>query len=189
MTAPASAVTIGPDCGRLVLRTGRTGLAGKAGHDLTIDVADWTGEVRRSGADPGSARLRVDVALSSLRVREGTGGALPLSDRDRAEIDSTMRRMLAPTGAETATFVSTSVTSTGDGGTIEGTLTLHRRDAPVRLNVERSDPDRYRGTASVAQTAHGIKPYSGLLGALKVRDEVVVEFEVDLSAAEPTATP
>ncbi|HEX6499119.1 MAG TPA: YceI family protein [Micromonosporaceae bacterium] len=182
--APA-VVRIGPHCGSVVVRTGRTGVAGRAGHDLTIDVTDWTGEVRGAGDDPSGASLRVDVALASLRVREGTGGALPLSDRDRAEIDATMRRMLAPIGTETATFVSTSVTPSGDGGTVDGMLTLRDRKAPVRLTVERLDGDRYRGAATVVQTAHGVKPYSGFLGALKVRDEVVVEFDVDLGRAEP----
>ncbi|MEU8262674.1 YceI family protein [Micromonospora sp. NPDC048999] len=41
-------------------------------------------------------------------------------------------------------------------------------------------PDRYRATAVVAQSAYGIKPYSAFLGALKVRDDVEVEIEVDL---------
>jgi hypothetical protein len=35
----------------------------------------------------------------------------------------------------------------------------------------------------VTQSAFGIKPYSGFLGALKLRDEVAVEFEVDLAKA------
>ena len=35
------------------------------------------------------------------------------------------------------------------------------------------------------QTAFGIKPYSGFFGALKLKDEVVVEFEVDLAKASP----
>ena len=43
---------------------------------------------------------------------------------------------------------------------------------------------RYRGTATVVQSAFGIKPYTGFFGALKLRDEVGVEFEVDLSKAE-----
>jgi hypothetical protein len=37
----------------------------------------------------------------------------------------------------------------------------------------------------VVQSAFGIKPYTGFFGALKLRDEVGVEFEVDLSKAKP----
>jgi hypothetical protein len=36
----------------------------------------------------------------------------------------------------------------------------------------------------VPQSAFGIKPYSGFFGALKLRDEVTVEFDLDLSKAE-----
>ena len=38
------------------------------------------------------------------------------------------------------------------------------------------------------QSAYGIKPYVGFFGALKLRDEVTVEFEVDLTKA-PSAEP
>jgi hypothetical protein len=37
---------------------------------------------------------------------------------------------------------------------------------------------------SVVQSEHGIKPYRGFFGALKVRDAVDVDIDVDLS--EPT---
>jgi len=47
-------------------------------------------------------------------------------------------------------------------------------------------PARYRATAVVSQSAHGIKPYSARLGTLKLRDDVPVELELDL-AAERTA--
>ena len=46
------------------------------------------------------------------------------------------------------------------------------------------EPGRYRGSATVIQTALGIKPYVGFFGALKLKDEVGVEFEVNLPAAE-----
>ena len=46
-------------------------------------------------------------------------------------------------------------------------------------------PGRYRGTATVVQTALGIKPYVGFFGALKLKDEVGVEFEVNLPASLP----
>ena len=42
---------------------------------------------------------------------------------------------------------------------------------------------RYEATTTIRQTDFGIKPYSGFLGALKVRDTVDVAVEVDLSVA------
>jgi len=64
------------------------------------------------------------------------------------------------------------------GGRITGTLTLAGRSQPIQLGVTRTGQDSYRVTTSIVQSQHGIKPYSGFLGALKVSDEVAVEVEV-----------
>jgi polyisoprenoid-binding protein YceI len=170
----------GPDNGRLLLRTGRKGVGSTVGHDLTIEVADWSAQVDIPEAAPGEATVTAQVELGSLAVREGSGGALPLSDKDRREIDKNARKTLDVDHHPTATFESTRVVADDDHGTISGTLTLHGRAAPVDVQVRGVTPDRYRATTVVTQSAYGIKPYSALLGALKVRDDVEVEVEVDL---------
>ena len=45
-------------------------------------------------------------------------------------------------------------------------------------------PGRYRGSGTVVQTGLGLKPYVGFFGALKLKDEVGVEFEVNVPAAD-----
>ena len=67
-------------------------------------------------------------------------------------------------------------------------VTATRRNRPTRLQVTEPQPGKYRGSATIQQTAFGIKPYSGFFGALKLRDEVGVEFEVDLNRAEPAGS-
>jgi polyisoprenoid-binding protein YceI len=87
-------------------------------------------------------------------------------------------------GAGTASFTSSRIVRIGStGGAIEGTFTLNGHSEPVRLQVSEPAPGRYRGTATVIQTALGIKPYVGFFGALKLKDEVGVEFEVNLPRA------
>jgi hypothetical protein len=66
------------------------------------------------------------------------------------------------------------------------TLTLNGRSQPARIQVTEPGPGRYRGTATVQQSAFGIKPYTGFFGALKLADEVRLEAELDLAKA---ATP
>jgi polyisoprenoid-binding protein YceI len=176
---------LGPGAGRVVIKTGRAGLAARAGHDLTIEVTRWSakGSVPTE-ADGGltAATVTAELDLGSLEVREGTGGAKPLSDRDRRDIKKQMSGIL---GDGTATFESSRIVTTGaSGGAIEGTLTLNGKTQPARLQVTTPGPGRYRGTATVVQSAFGIKPYVGFFGALKLRDEVGVEFEVDLAQAE-----
>jgi len=83
-----------------------------------------------------------------------------------------------------AGFASSRIIRSGSGGgAVEGTLTINGKAQPARLQVTEPGPGRYRGTATVVQSAFGIKPYVGFFGALKLRDEVGVEFEVDLAGA------
>jgi hypothetical protein len=178
---------LGPDTGRVVIKTGRAGLAAKAGHDLTIEVTRWSARAAvpaESNGGESAATVSAELDLGSLEVREGTGGAMPLTDRDRREIKKQMGKIL---GSGTATFASSRIIPSGTGGAIEGTVTLNGTAQPARLQLTDSGSGRYRGSATLAQTGFGIKPYTGFFGALKLKDEVVVEFELDLSAAQGSA--
>ena len=182
MAASEGTFRLGPDSGRVVIETSRAGLAARAGHDLTIEVTRWSARVAvpaEGDGGPAAATISAELDLGSLEVREGTGGAIPLTDRDRREIKNQMGKIL---GSGTATFASSRIIPSGSsGGAIEGTVTLNGKTQPVRLQVTGSGSGRYRGSATLVQTGFGIKPYTGFFGALKLRDEVVVEFEVDLS--------
>jgi polyisoprenoid-binding protein YceI len=178
---------LGPDNGRVVLKTSRQGIAARAGHDLTIEVTRWSAQVEVPDENAGgvtAATVNAELDLGSLEVREGSGGAKTLTDRDRGDIKKQMSGIL---GTGTASFTSSRIVRVGStGGAIEGTFTLNGRSEPIRLQVSEQGPGRYRGTATVVQTALGIKPYVGFFGALKLKDEVGVEFEVNLPV---TASP
>ena len=190
MAAITGSFRLGPDNGRVILRTSRVGLAALAGHDLNIEVTSWSARVQVPGEEAGgvtAATVTAELDLGSLAVREGTGGAKPLTDRDRADIKKTISGIL---GDGQASFASSRIIRTGaTGGAIEGTLTINGKSQPVRLQVSEPAPGRYRGSGTVVQTAYGIKPYVGFFGALKLKDEVGVEFDVDLTKAQGAAEP
>ncbi len=171
---------LGPDSGRVVIKTGRAGLAARAGHDLTIEVTRWSATVTVPGDGVAAAEVAAELDLGSLAVLEGTGGAKPLSDKDRRDILNTAGKIL---GGGTARFTSTRIIPAASGGAIEGTLTLNGTTRPARLQLVSRGPGQYRGTATVRQTDHGITPYTGFFGALKLKDEVTVEVEADLTRA------
>jgi hypothetical protein len=173
-----SGIPLGPASGRLLIRTARAGLASAVGHDLVIEATGWSGDLRPAGDDLSGTSVDVTVDLDALVVVSGSGGAKPLTERDRAEIGSTMRRLL---GSGQAVFRSTRVSPDGTGGgTIDGELSLHGVTGSVTLRVTAAGPDRYDGSGTVVQSAFGITPYSAFLGALRVRDAVTVEFSVTL---------
>ena len=52
MAVPGGRLRFGPDSGRLLLRTRRSGFASRVGHDLTIEVTVWSAEVDVSDGLP-----------------------------------------------------------------------------------------------------------------------------------------
>jgi hypothetical protein len=181
VAATTGTFTLGPDTGRILISTSRTGLAARAGHDLTLEVTRWSAQVEVPAEEAGgvtAATVRADLDLGSIAVREGRGGAMALADRDRREIAKTMAKLI---GTGPATFTSGRIVRSGaSGGAIEGTLSLNGRSAPLRLQVSEPAPGHYRACGPVQQTALGIKPYVGFFGALKVADEVTIDVEVTL---------
>jgi polyisoprenoid-binding protein YceI len=171
---------LGPEQGTIILRTFRDGLAARAGHDLTIKVAYWSGGLTvNEDSSPASLDVRID--MTSLTVLEGKGGVTPLTDRDRREIAATARKVLDTDRYPDARFQADTFEREGEGGYITGTLSLHGQARPLRLEVHENVDGRYHASGSLAQSDFGIKPYTGFLGALRVRDAVDMDIDMDLA--------
>jgi polyisoprenoid-binding protein YceI len=170
---------LSPESGKVLVKTGRTGMGRRAGHDLVIEVTRWRGDVTLASAEPENSTVSVEVDIDSLEVREGLGGVKPLTDKDRSDIKKTLQGILDSESHPKIRFASTSVTGSAASATVEGDLTIGGATNPVTISAELAD-DRVRGSATVAQTRWGIKPYTAFLGALKVADEVVIEFDAAL---------
>lgn len=164
---------IGPPHGRLLLYTSREGVASLTGHDLTIEVARWSGRLR-FGVDRMATALAVAVDMGSMRVIGGTGGIGPLSERDKREIIHNARTILSVDRYPEGSYVAKRI---GEDA-VEGVLTLLGRSHRVRLTY-RIDGERCRAFGTVRQSDYGIKPFGALFGALRLADTVQVEVELD----------
>jgi polyisoprenoid-binding protein YceI len=176
----AGAYRLGPESGRLLVHTTRTGLGAKAGHDLTIEVTRWQGRAMVDTADPANCSVTVEVDVDSFQVREATGGIKPLTQADRAEIKRTLGEVLHTAQHPTIAFQSTRVGGTAGSFALDGDLTIMGVTRPVTVQGRRTD-GRVVGGAIVVQSRWGIRPYSAFFGALKLRDEVTVDFDVALT--------
>ncbi|MGH9262913.1 MAG: YceI family protein, partial [Acidimicrobiales bacterium] len=176
----AGAYRLEPESGRLLVHTTRTGLGAKAGHDLTIEVTRWHGHATVDAATPANSSVAVEVEVDSLEVREGTGGVKPLTDADRAEIKKTLGEVLHTAQHPTITFRSRRVDGSAGSFTLHGELTIMGETRPVTVQGRVTD-SRVVGSATVVQSRWGIRPYSAFFGALKLRDEVKVDFDVALT--------
>jgi YceI-like domain len=170
---------LGPENASLRIETKRRGAAAKAGHDLVIEVGSWHGTLE-VGEDPDRNSLLLSAESGSMEVIEGTGGIVPLTGEDKVEIKKTLEtEVLEPGQVE---FKSTEVTAM-DGGQhlgVTGELSLNGNVHPLRFELELGPDGAISARARLKQSEWGIKPYSGLFGTLKVRDEVEVVGEASL---------
>ena len=176
----AGAYRLGPESGRLLVNTTRTGLGAKAGHDLTIEVTRWHGRATVDAATPANSSVAVEVEVDSFEVREGTGGVKPLTDADRAEIKKTLGEVLHTAQHPTITFRSERVEGSAGSFTVHGELTVVGITRPVMVQGRVTD-GRVVGGATVVQSRWGIRPYSAFFGALKLSDEVKIDFHIALT--------
>ncbi|MDN3356753.1 YceI family protein [Actinomadura sp. DC4] len=180
MALTGGSFELGPASGRLLLRTGRSGLGRRAGHDLTLEAARWSAQVSADLAEPAGSSVTAEIEAGSLEVREGTGGVLPLTDHDRSEIVKNIRGKVLHTSAHPAiTFRSTSVEGTPESFTVEGDLTIMGVTRPVTVRG-RVTGDRLTGGTTVVQSRWGIKPYSAMFGQLRVADPIEIEFDLTI---------
>jgi len=168
---------LGPGDATLLVKTGRTGAAAKAGHDLVLEVTAWQATLEVAG---DATSLTLDADATSLRVRSGSGGIQSLGDDDKANIETTIDDdVLKRTDIA---FRSTAVHDGGGTLDVQGELTLAGRTRPLAFTVTVADDGALSGSAGVRQTDWGMKPYSALFGTLKVADEVRVVIEGTLPA-------
>ena len=178
MALPAGTHNLGPDNASLQVRTYREGVAAKAGHDLIIEVTRWEATVEVAD-EPAGWTIALNADPQSLEIREGLRGVKPLTDKDRVEIRKNIDEKIL--GSHPIEFRSSAVRP-ADGGrvAVDGELTMAGSTRPVTAELSVEDGGAVSGTIPLTQSAWGIKPYRGLMGALKVRDDIEIVIAANL---------
>jgi polyisoprenoid-binding protein YceI len=163
--------------GELLVHTAVAGRAAKIGHRLTIAMKRWQATVRWSGSEPAAAKLTVDV--DSLEVLHGEGGVTPLSGPEKVLVRSNALRQLDAGSFPQICFEAETIEKSGDGYRLAGTLQIRGKTRAQVIDLRTDDlGDAWRlsSQASVRQSDFGVKPYSLLMGSLKVADDVTVSY-------------
>jgi polyisoprenoid-binding protein YceI len=181
MALPTGSHRLGPDNASLQVKTYREGVAAKAGHDLIIDVTGWDATVEVAD-EPAAWTVELNADPRSLEIRAGLRGVKPLTDKDRLEIRRHIDEKIL--GSHRIQFRSRSVRPAEVGGrlTVEGELSMAGSTRPLTAQLSVEDGGRVSGTIPLTQSAWGIKPYRGLMGALKVRDEIELLISANLAS-------
>jgi len=168
---------LGPGNASLQVKTYREGMAAKGGHDLVIEVTRWDATV-----DLTTSTVELNADPRSLEVREGVRGLKPLTDKDRSEIHGNIDDKVLK--GQPIAFRSTAARlSEADGPlVVDGQLTIAGKTRPVTAQLDVDADGRVRGTIPLTQSDWGIKPYRGLMGALKVRDVLEIVLDARLPA-------
>lgn len=167
----------------------RTGPMAALGHDHIIEEPNVRGWVRYAGSN-NTAAFELELPVLDLVVddpaeRRAAGGdfAEALSDEARS---GTRTNMLSPALLDAQAHPVITVRSTGISGrtpnltaavTIELAGHSSQQELPFRLTTTASRL-RAQGEFELEQTALGLKPYSTMLGALRVADVMRIELDV-----------
>ncbi|MBE2249768.1 MAG: YceI family protein [Myxococcus sp.] len=151
--------------------TFKDGLLSAVAHDLKLQVGRFTidAEAEKLTGEFDTASLRVIEAMKDGRESPGA-----LSTSMKAEIEKNIvHDVLDARRHPSARFETTVVTA----DRVEGALTLHGVTKAIsgrRADVEGQRVVEFR----LDQRDFGIKPYSAMLGTLKIKPEVVVRVSV-----------
>ncbi len=179
MAIQAGTYRLGPgDDATVQVKTYREGIAAKAGHDLVIEVTSWQATVEVA-EDRAQSKVELSAEPGSLQVRDGLRGVKPLTDKDRAEIRRNIDEKVL--GGEPISFRSTAL-ELGERGSLSGRgeLQMAGSTRPIEVELSVGSDGRINGTVTLTQSEWGIKPYRGLMGALKVRDSLDVVIDARL---------
>jgi polyisoprenoid-binding protein YceI len=162
---------------------GKSGFLSALAHDHEIGVKSFTGRVVVPEVGAGGGSIELEIDSKSLVVLDKK-----VSEEDRTKIFNSMHHEVIESAKyQKMTFLSVSVSDvkqTGDNAysfTLNGDLTLHgvtkRITVPVAATIT---PQQLRavGKYTLKQTDYGIKPYSAAGGTIKVKNEIVVNFDI-----------
>lgn len=165
---------IDPEASVITVRVFKSGLFSFMAHDHEIRANGLKGKVE-IGASPS---VELQIPAGRLKVADPA-----VSAKDRAEIQQTMEsdKVLNITAHPEIQFQSISAVKQGaERWQIGGRLTLHGKTGNVSFAVQQSG-NRYRGKTRLRQRDYGIEPISIAGGAVRVKDEVEIEFDIVLT--------
>jgi polyisoprenoid-binding protein YceI len=156
----------------MTVRVFKAGVLSAFGHDHTIEASISSGTV-----DVAARSVELRMSAAAMRVTDPKA-----SDSDRAEIQKTMQgpQVLDVERYPEIVFQSTAADRDpqGEWG-VHGNLTLHGHAHPVTVTVKEQN-GHYIGSALLKQSDFGIKPIKIAGGSVRVKDELRIEFDVQL---------
>jgi polyisoprenoid-binding protein YceI len=175
----------------LVLRVFRAGALARLGHNHVIASRHLQGRLRFGGSlRDASLMLTVPVTLltideQELRALAGADFEAPVPDSARSGTrDNLLGASLLDGSRHPGIQIESVALSGAVPGRVMATLQIKVRDVQTRLelpvNVDRPDALTLvaSGDATLRQSQFGLQPFSVMMGALQVQDEMQLQFRI-----------
>jgi polyisoprenoid-binding protein YceI len=166
---------------RLVVKAFASGMLASFGHNPTLALRDFEGEARFTPDSPDDAALQFRVRPAAFDVT----GDVKASDRrdiERETKENVLETERFPDVVFESKHVSANKAAEGSYRVeVSGSRNLHgvtrETNVPALVSVL-GDTLRAYGEVPIRQTDFGIRPVKAMGGALKVKDEVKLTFEI-----------
>jgi polyisoprenoid-binding protein YceI len=155
----------------MTVHVGKTGLLSVAGHEHWVNVPISSGVLN----DSANPRIEFQVEAARMEVKPDP----KVDAKTTADVQKAMQdNVLEPAKYPQISFRSSRIEKQGEGQwQVTGELSLHGAMKPVSLSVKR-DGEAYTGRTVIRQTDFGIKPVTAAAGAVKVKNELEIDFRV-----------
>jgi polyisoprenoid-binding protein YceI len=157
---------IDPMRSRITIHVGKSGLFSAAGHEHVVSAPIADGTIDDS--ETGHVWLRVEADKMTV-----------LPEKDQEAVQSTMQKsVLESAKFPEIRFESIAIRKIGDGTwTVTGNLMLHGKTNSITVDVHDED-GTYLGETRIRQTQFDIQPVRAAGGAVKVKDELKIDFAI-----------
>jgi polyisoprenoid-binding protein YceI len=167
--AAAQQMPIDVNRSTITIHTFKAGFLAAASHEHLVNAPIAAGSI-----DEAAQRVEFRVDASKMKIKPDP----KIDAKTEAEIQKDMQdAVLESAKFPEIAFRSTHVEKSGDAWKVDGSLSLHGMTRPVSVVVRKSG-DAYTGKTTIKQTDFGIKPVSKGGGAVKVKDEIEIAFEI-----------
>ena len=160
----------------------KDGMGAKLAHDLVLRATRWSGTLNVD-ENPARCSATLTVDPSGIEIVEARGGVKSLSDKDRRDIDKNINEKVLETSKfPELKFQSTSVSGSEPNFKVAGNMTIKGTTRPVNVDLN-VNGTTVTAKTTISQKDFGIKPFSAMMGAIKLRDDVDFEMTVNLPSA------
>ena len=133
--------------------------------------------------NPAACSATLSVDPRSIEIVEAVGGVKGLSDKDRRDIAKNIdEKVLQTSKYPELKFQSTSVSGSEPNFKVAGEMTITGTTRPVNVDLT-VNGTQVTARTKISQKDFGIKPFSAMMGAIKLRDDVDFELTLDLPPA------